>query len=159
MYGLDMVGEFAIFISISAFIFVFIKFGLEVPLFVDLTKTEDKNKYYILSYYKGLQNKIFIPYIFVGILLYLVGVKDIVYLYITGFLMCKISLNTYAIRSLGYQDFFVLFQNGNFTFCPMNSDKTLAMQLIVNNIGRIRVAKDTNGDGIIDDAKGKPISC
>ena len=113
MYGLDMVGEFAIFISISAFIFVFIKFGLEVPLFVDLTKTEDKNKFYILSYYKGLQNKIFIPYIFVGILLYLVGVKDIVYLYITGFLMCKISLNTYAIRSLGYQDFFVLFQNGN----------------------------------------------
>jgi O-antigen/teichoic acid export membrane protein len=116
IYGLDMVGEFAIFISISAFIFAFIKFGLEVPLFVDLTKAEDKNKYYILNHYKTLQNKIFIPYIFVGILLYFFGIKDIVYLYLTGFLMCKIALNTYAIRSLGYQDFFVLFQNGNANF-------------------------------------------
>lgn len=50
-------------------------------------------------------------------------------------------------------------QNGNFTFCPANGDATLARQVIVNLSARTRLARDADGDGIVEDSQGKPVSC
>lgn len=50
-------------------------------------------------------------------------------------------------------------QNGNFTFCPANGDLKLARQMIINVAGRTRMARDTDGDGIVENSQGKPISC
>lgn len=50
-------------------------------------------------------------------------------------------------------------QNGNFTFCPDSGDLQLARQLIVNRAGRTRVAIDSDGDGIAEDSRGRPLRC
>ena len=54
---------------------------------------------------------------------------------------------------------FTRYQNGNFTYCPNNGDASLAHQLIINRTARIRFAKDSDGDGIKEDSRGRPISC
>jgi len=51
------------------------------------------------------------------------------------------------------------YQSGNFTFCPANKDPKLIRQIVINQIGRTRFARDTDGDGIVEDSRGKPISC
>lgn len=50
-------------------------------------------------------------------------------------------------------------QSGNFTFCPANRDLSLARQLILNHLGRTRVAQDNDGDGIVENSRGKSLSC
>ena len=50
-------------------------------------------------------------------------------------------------------------QNGNFTWCPANRDSRFARQLIVNAAGRMRAARDDDGDGIPESANGRPIDC
>ncbi len=50
-------------------------------------------------------------------------------------------------------------QNGNFTFCPASGEPTLARQLIINVTGRTRHAFDNDGDGIVENSEGKPVSC
>ena len=52
-----------------------------------------------------------------------------------------------------------LFQNGNFTFCPDNGDTTLIRQLILSLTGRTRMALDTDGDGVVENSQGKPVTC
>ncbi|MBL6592159.1 MAG: hypothetical protein ISQ41_06570 [Flavobacteriaceae bacterium] len=116
IYGLEAVGELAIFLSLSAFIFVFIKFGMDIPLFVDLTKTSNINKFDVLAHYRKMQNIIFSIYLLFIPLLYFYQIKNIILLYLTGLFMSKITLNAFAVRSLGYQNLFVLFQNGNANF-------------------------------------------
>lgn len=54
---------------------------------------------------------------------------------------------------------FTNFQNGNFTFCPVNKDPSLAQQLIVSRTGRTRYAQDLDGDGIREDTMGQPMDC
>lgn len=54
---------------------------------------------------------------------------------------------------------FTNYQNGNFTYCPANGDARLARQLIISLSGRTRLARDTDGDGIVEDSQGKPVSC
>ena len=54
---------------------------------------------------------------------------------------------------------FTRYQNGNFTYCPNNGDASLARQLIINRTARIRFAIDSDGDGIREDSRGRPISC
>ncbi len=54
---------------------------------------------------------------------------------------------------------FTRYQNGNFTFCPDSGDLRHARQLILNRTGRIRQAGDSNGDGIREDSRGRPIRC
>lgn len=48
---------------------------------------------------------------------------------------------------------------GNMIWCPDNKDPTQAAQLIINRGGRIRLSKDNNGDGIVENASGAPITC
>ena len=50
-------------------------------------------------------------------------------------------------------------QNGHFLYCPENADPRLARQLILNAQGRARLARDTDGDGIAEDARGRPLQC
>lgn len=54
---------------------------------------------------------------------------------------------------------FTRYQNGNFTYCPNDGNASLARQLIINRTARIRFATDSDGDGIREDSRGRPISC
>jgi type IV fimbrial biogenesis protein FimT len=48
---------------------------------------------------------------------------------------------------------------GNFTYCPENRNPRYARQLILAATGRPRSATDANGDGIVEDRTGAPLSC
>jgi len=50
-------------------------------------------------------------------------------------------------------------QNGSFRYCPGNGDVRYARQAILNTQARVRYARDQDGDGIREDAQGRPISC
>lgn len=50
-------------------------------------------------------------------------------------------------------------QNGNFLFCPEDNDPRHARQLILNTAGRMYFSKDSNADGIHEDASGRPLAC
>ncbi len=54
---------------------------------------------------------------------------------------------------------FTRYQNGNFTYCPHNADPRKALQLVINRTGRTRFARDNDGDGIVEDSQGKPVTC
>ena len=54
---------------------------------------------------------------------------------------------------------FTRYQNGNFTYCPDSGNPLHARQLILNRTGRVRYAMDTNGDGLREDSRGRPIRC
>ncbi|MDF1623376.1 GspH/FimT family pseudopilin [Pseudohongiella nitratireducens] len=51
------------------------------------------------------------------------------------------------------------YQNGSFTYCPADLDKTKAQQLIINSAGRTRLAIDSDQDGIRETSSGTPITC
>lgn len=53
----------------------------------------------------------------------------------------------------------ILFQSGNFTFCPDSGNPVLIRQLVIGPTGRIRIAVDQDGDGIRENASGRPIDC
>lgn len=48
---------------------------------------------------------------------------------------------------------------GHFVWCPSSGDNTLATQVRINMGGRPKVAEDYDGDGIVEDAAGQPVSC
>lgn len=50
-------------------------------------------------------------------------------------------------------------QNGNMLLCPPDNDSKKARQLIINAQGRVRLARDTDGDGVVEDGSGRPVSC
>lgn len=50
-------------------------------------------------------------------------------------------------------------QNGNFTFCPVDKNPALARQIIVSFTGRTRYAKDSDGDGVVENSNGQPLHC
>jgi type IV fimbrial biogenesis protein FimT len=50
-------------------------------------------------------------------------------------------------------------QPGHFQYCPPSADPRLARQIIVNWQGRARMARDRDGDGIRENARGKPLEC
>ena len=50
-------------------------------------------------------------------------------------------------------------QPGNFQYCPADGDPRYARQLIINAQGRVRHATDRDGDGIREDARGRPLEC
>lgn len=54
---------------------------------------------------------------------------------------------------------FTNYQNGNFTFCPADGNPDRARQIIVSFSGRTRFARDKDGDGIVEDSQGRPLSC
>ena len=50
-------------------------------------------------------------------------------------------------------------QPGNIVVCPADRDARNARQLIVNAQGRVRLSRDSDGDGIVEDARGRPVAC
>lgn len=50
-------------------------------------------------------------------------------------------------------------QPGNMVVCPTDGDTRHARQLIVNAQGRLRLSRDQDGDGVVEDARGRPVSC
>ncbi len=50
-------------------------------------------------------------------------------------------------------------QNGNFSYCPFSRDNKFARQLIVNRTARLRFALDSDGDGVREDSRGRPLDC
>lgn len=63
--------------------------------------------------------------------------------------------STLTIRPTGLTDW----QNGSFTYCQANAGNETARVLILNTAGRARRGRDRDGDGIVEDASGKPLSC
>ena len=59
------------------------------------------------------------------------------------------------ITAHGYTNY----QSGNFTWCPSSMDASFARRLVINMQGRTRMARDRDGDGIVDDTQGRPVSC
>jgi len=50
-------------------------------------------------------------------------------------------------------------QNGNFLYCSPGGDAGLARMAIINPPGRLRSARDRDGDGVVEDAAGRPVVC
>lgn len=48
---------------------------------------------------------------------------------------------------------------GNIIWCPNDDDASKAAQLRINMGGRPQTAKDRDGDGVVEDAYGKPVKC
>lgn len=48
---------------------------------------------------------------------------------------------------------------GNLTWCPSSKNAQRGFQVILNFGGRIRWAKDTNNDGIVENSNQLPITC
>jgi len=48
---------------------------------------------------------------------------------------------------------------GRFTYCPKASSMLPASMLVLNRMGRVRIAKDLDGDGVVEDRNGRRASC
>jgi type IV fimbrial biogenesis protein FimT len=48
---------------------------------------------------------------------------------------------------------------GNMTWCPNDNDTSNAIHIIINMGGRLRLAKDRDGDGVVENTQGDPVSC
>ncbi|MBI2379557.1 MAG: GspH/FimT family pseudopilin [Gammaproteobacteria bacterium] len=49
--------------------------------------------------------------------------------------------------------------NGSFVLCNEAKDRRSARALIINKMGRARASRDRSGDGIHEDASGRPLTC
>jgi type IV fimbrial biogenesis protein FimT len=54
---------------------------------------------------------------------------------------------------------FTNYQNGNFVYCPGDKDPRFARQLVINMQGRARTSSDIDGDGIVEDRRGRDLTC
>ena len=54
---------------------------------------------------------------------------------------------------------FIYSNNGTFTLCPADENSRYARAVIINRLGRARISKDNDGDGIHEDGYGRPIDC
>ena len=50
-------------------------------------------------------------------------------------------------------------QNGNLLYCPESGDPRFARQIVINAQARVRHARDSDGDGIVEDTRGRPVAC
>ena len=50
-------------------------------------------------------------------------------------------------------------QNGHFQYCPADGNPRFARQIIINAVGRTRLARDKDGDGVAETARGAPLRC
>ncbi len=50
-------------------------------------------------------------------------------------------------------------QSGHLQYCPPGRDPRYARQVIINLQGRARLAPDRDGDGIVEDARGRSVRC
>ncbi len=63
--------------------------------------------------------------------------------------------NYLTFRSEGYTNW----QNGSFHYCPASGDARYGKVLIVNIQGRTAPSVDADGDGIDEQANGRPLTC
>ena len=56
-------------------------------------------------------------------------------------------------------DGLIAYQNGSFLYCSPSQEPHYARQLIFNALGRVRLATDSDGDGIAEDSQNRPLSC
>jgi type IV fimbrial biogenesis protein FimT len=63
--------------------------------------------------------------------------------------------NFLTFRSEGYTNW----QNGSFHYCPASGDARYGKVLIVNIQGRTAPSVDADGDGIDEQANGRPLTC
>jgi len=54
---------------------------------------------------------------------------------------------------------FTDYQNGSFTLCPFDKNASNAKQIILNTAGRTRFARDTDNNGVVNDANGNDLDC
>ncbi len=54
---------------------------------------------------------------------------------------------------------FTNYQNGNFVYCSKSQDPRYSRQIILNVQGRPRLARDRDGDGIVEDRRGRLLRC
>ena len=54
---------------------------------------------------------------------------------------------------------FTNFQNGNFVYCSAKQEPQFARQIVLNLQGRVKKARDQDGDGLWEDRLGKPLRC
>jgi hypothetical protein len=52
-----------------------------------------------------------------------------------------------------------LSQNGTFKLCPADNDAKYARAVVISKTARVRRPKDSDGDGVYDDANGKALVC
>lgn len=75
----------------------------------------------------------------------------------------EFSINWNAFRSDTYIQYnslgFIHSNNGTFKLCPPNRDARYARAVIINRLGRARVSRDTDKDGIHEDSRGRALSC
>lgn len=68
-----------------------------------------------------------------------------------------------AFRGRSYLQFhprgYTAWQNGSFLYCPPGDDPAFARMAIVNAQGRVRTARDADGDGVVENASGDPVRC
>ena len=51
------------------------------------------------------------------------------------------------------------YQNGHILYCPPSGNPKYAHQIIIGPTGRLRLARDSDGDGISEDSQGRPLAC
>lgn len=49
--------------------------------------------------------------------------------------------------------------NGSFTYCPADKENRYARQVVISRGGRVRFSRDTDKDGVHEDARGRPLNC
>lgn len=54
---------------------------------------------------------------------------------------------------------FTRWQNGTFLYCPGNGDAGAARLAVINVQGRVRLARDADGDGVVEDPGGRNVTC
>lgn len=68
-----------------------------------------------------------------------------------------------SFRNRSYLQFqprgYTAWQNGSFLYCPPDAAPQRARMVILNQQGRTRLARDRDGDGIDEDAEGRPLAC
>ncbi len=75
----------------------------------------------------------------------------------------RASLYWRAFRNRSYLQFsakgYTEWQNGTFQYCPASREARHSRAVIINAQGRAALARDSDGDGIVEYANGDPLSC
>ncbi|GAB3369970.1 GspH/FimT family pseudopilin [Azotobacter armeniacus] len=70
----------------------------------------------------------------------------------------RYQVNASSLYSIRFRPNGTASSYGSIALCP-SADNRYAARLIVSSMGRVRSARDSNGDGVVEGADGKPQSC
>ncbi len=78
-------------------------------------------------------------------------------------LEARATLYWRAFRNRSYLQFsakgYTAWQNGTFQYCPASREAKHSRAVIINAQGRVALARDSDGDGIVEYANGEPLVC